>query len=164
MSTFIPLLIVGLVFLQLSLYARAVYLRRMIMLKRVMEYLGREDASLRLKQLVASSFEDTLSFNLPLVLARTWRLQKEEDPRVMATLEECKREEMEDTSSLPAAAEADKIIQMMIRLNLSFNRVLWFASILCNSQAVRVKKTVPIELYKSTPIDLETLGATHQHS
>ncbi|HCM5084736.1 TPA: hypothetical protein N3K56_003937 [Klebsiella aerogenes] len=162
MDTIIPLIVVGLVFLQVSLYARAAYVRRMIMMKRVLIFLERDDASLRLKQLVSASFEDALEFSLPLSIAKSMRMQRDEDPRMMEVIEECKRDEIEDQSSLSAKNEADRILSLMFKINLMFNRVLWIFSIVCNARIV-VKKNIPVELYKSSSQEMQAFAATHQH-
>ncbi|ELY5947089.1 hypothetical protein SNN91_001540 [Cronobacter sakazakii] len=164
MGTFIPLFIVGLVFLQAALFARAAYLRRMVMYKRVLAYIERDDASLRLKILVASAFEDTLNFKLPLILAKTVRLHAEKDPRMMKAVTECKCDSDEDTSSLPAKAEADKIISLMFSINFFFNKPLYLLAFLKRVHWVFIKRNAPVELYKSSPYDAHYFNdASHQH-
>lgn len=123
MDAFIAIFIVGFIFLYVSLYARAAYVRRHEMLPRVMSYLKRNDVSPLQKRIAQEAFKDALSISMPLAIheASERRKRKETPPEVV---------EAQDnviniiSDEAPANAELLQIIYLMFKINISFNFVL----------------------------------------
>ncbi|ECY5873978.1 hypothetical protein A4L20_07140 [Salmonella enterica subsp. enterica serovar Telelkebir] len=121
----ILVLIAGVAIGQAALYARVTYLRRHIMLPKVMSYLERADASVVQKKLAQDAFLDALSFSMPLKVLREYRRRKNMDKNISPELKKLKeniiRHCEENTS---ANCELMDIISLMFMLNFRFNFVL----------------------------------------
>ncbi|WP_288430177.1 hypothetical protein [uncultured Pantoea sp.] len=130
MDIIVPIVVVTAVFYQLYLYGRAVYVRRMVMMKKVSDFLEREDASPRLKNLAVSAFHDAISFRLPANLFRFRKKRHDNDPRAVKAERRAKEGLRKDTSSAAALEELESLIEMMYTINLSFNQILFLIAAL----------------------------------
>lgn len=124
MDAFIALTLVGTIFLHVGLYARSAYLRRHIMLPRVMDYLRREDVSPLQKKVAQEAFQDALSVRMPLGIKKTVvRRVRNKTPDNVVTTQDNLIDHMADET--PANIELMKIIQIMFWINFRFNFLLY---------------------------------------
>lgn len=130
METIIPLIVLAAVLYQAFTYFRAVYVRRMVMRKKVMDFLDREDASLRLKEFAVHAFCDSVSVKLPLGLMEFRKKRKKNDPSVNKAERKFHESSRKDTSSAFAKQELASIIEMMFTINLMFNKPLFWITCL----------------------------------
>ncbi len=147
MEIMIPVLVVGAVFFQAYLYARAVYLRRMVMLDRVMKFLEREDATKHLKSFAVHAFHDSTSFRLPLGLVQFRKKREENDPEVRKAEKKFNEASRKDTSSAQARQELDSLIEMMFTINLSFNKIVFFLACLTMMKVKVERKEVAHDFF-----------------
>ncbi|MFW7225993.1 MULTISPECIES: hypothetical protein [unclassified Serratia (in: enterobacteria)] len=125
MNNIIPLLIVFSIIFQIVTFARVVYLRRINMLERVIQYQKRTDATVRMKFLACSAFHETVSIKLPWdMVGISIEMQKGSiihectDVEMITLVEQC----------APSAIELQEIISQMLKLNRKFNGIMHFAA------------------------------------
>jgi len=145
MEITLPIVIVSLLFYQAYLYGKAVYMRRMVMMKRVTMFLERTDASDQLKMLAATAFVDSLSLKLPFQLVSFRKKRQDNDPGAKRAERRAKENLRKDRSSLHARQELDSLIEMMFTINLSFNKPLVILASLPHFRVER--KPVPKDFY-----------------
>lgn len=126
METIISVLIIGVIFFHVGMYARVAYLRRHLMLGRVMDFLDREDATLWMKDVAHNAFKDTLSLKLPLSMLGSSKLKKENPELAKKISLEVSAFESEAKEHAEAYNELFEIISMMFKLNFQFNFLLFF--------------------------------------
>lgn len=139
MEIMIPLIIVGAVFFQAYLYAKAIYTRRMVMRKRVENFLEREDASKHLKCFAVHAFHDAVSIKLPFGMIGFQKKRKNNDPAVRKAEKKFNEVTRKDVSSAQARQELDSIIEMMFTINLSFNQPLFLLACL-GAMTIKVER------------------------
>lgn len=125
METIVPIVIVLAIIAQAGMYARAVFLRRRLMLDRVINFIERPDASIRMKDVAQNAFEDALWVKLPIHMMNFTRschenaTKREEVREIVAEYE--KEEELYED----AREELGEIINLMFFINWKFNRIIF---------------------------------------
>lgn len=147
MEIIIPLIVLTIVMYQAYTYFRAVYVRRMVMRKKVLDFLEREDASLRLKDFAVHAFCDSASFRLPLGLMDFRKKRKENDPAIKKAEKKFNEAARKDTSSAFAKQELESIIEMMFTINLMFNKPLFLIACLTAATVKVERKEVSRDFY-----------------
>ncbi|HEJ6917428.1 hypothetical protein ACUNDY_19530 [Serratia sp. IR-2025] len=143
METIVPIVIVLAIIVQAFMYARAVFIRRHFMLNRVISFIERPDASIRMKEVAQNAFEDALSVKLPIFMMN-FTIRCQDNPEAREELDKIFAEhEKEEALYEDAREELGEIINMMFCINWKFNRIIfeyarWRTS--CSS-AVPVKIT-----------------------
>jgi len=154
MEIIIPVIFMSAVFYQLYLYGRAVYMRRMVMMKRVTDFLERTDASTHLKIMAVSAFDDAVSVRLPLHLLGFRRKRQANDPMAKKAEKRARESLRKDKSSALARQELDSLIEMMMTINLSFNKVLFLLACLPHMRVER--KEVSRAFYADSMQQMQT--------
>ena len=130
MEITIPIVVVGLLFLQAYLYGKAILMRRMVMMKRVTDFLERNDASEQLKKFAVAAFRDAVSFKFPFQLVSYRKKSKENHPAAKRAEKRVRETFRKDKSSIEARQELDELIEMMFVINFSFNKFMIFIAFL----------------------------------
>ncbi|HGM5417678.1 TPA: hypothetical protein ACKP1J_002048 [Serratia liquefaciens] len=139
METIVPIVIVLAILAQAALYARAVFLRRQLMLNRVINFIERPDASIRMKEVAQNAFEDALWVKLPIHMLN-FTQQCQNDHVVREEVEEAYSEyEKEEKLYEEASVELGEIINLMFFINWKFNRLLFIYARLLSPRSSPVK-------------------------
>ncbi|WP_241648912.1 hypothetical protein [Rosenbergiella collisarenosi] len=126
MNTLLPLFVGVFCLWQCGAYAKAHYVRRMVMLRKVMNFLDREDASIKVKLFASAAFQDAISFRLPAEILNFQLKRASNDKQAKRAERSVKQMIEKDPSSKEAMGELNEIVEMMFQINLSFNRPFIF--------------------------------------
>lgn len=127
METILPIVIVLTILLQAGMYARAVFLRRQLMLNRVLDFLDRSDATVEMKATAQNAFEDALSVRLPINIMN-FSKSCHDNPGMKEEVDRVNVEREREWSSehlVHSLEELNKIVGIMFYINRKFNKIIY---------------------------------------